>query len=284
MRAQSASIELLPSLEGLCSRSDYILSIVPPDAAVTMAKRVISVFNGPPTPDREHPLYYLDLNATSPSTARVLDGIFAGSSRPIRFIDGGVSGYISTSSGVSLPDQPKIIGPPPKDDVLPSIVLSGPHRLASAPMNGAHLADALNTEFIASSIGSASGLKMCFASLTKGLTALAIQSFTTASKLGVMEELQSHLERYSPKTGELAQRGLLGMGPKAYRWVGEMEEIAETMQDIGGFERRVFEGIAEVYRTVAEETDLGETKPGTTVGEVANRVSAGLAKEKTKSE
>ena len=51
---------------------------------------------------------------------------------------------------------------------------------------------------------------MCFASTTKGLTAIAIQSFTTAHRLGVLDELQQHLKEYSPKTGELAAKGLIG--------------------------------------------------------------------------
>ena len=60
---------------------------------------------------------------------------------------------------------------------------------------------------------------MCFASTTKGLTAIAIQSFTTANTLGVLDQLQLHLKEYSPKTGELAAKGLMGMPPKAYRYV-----------------------------------------------------------------
>lgn len=48
------------------------------------------------------------------------------------------------------------------------------------------------------------------------------------------------------------------MAPKAYRWVREMEEIAKTHAEEGGFELEIFHGVAEVYRSVAEETVLGE--------------------------
>lgn len=81
---------------------------------------------------------------------------------------------------------------------------------------------------------------MCFASTTKGLTAIAIQSFTTAHALGVLDDLQAHLKDYSPKTGELAAKGLVGMPPKAYRWVDEMKEIAETFHTEGGFDVSTF--------------------------------------------
>ena len=130
---------------------------------------------------------------------------------------------------------------------------------------------------------------MCFASTTKGFTAIAIQSFTTAYRLGVLPELQAHLAAYSPKTGELAAKGLVGMPPKAYRWVREMEEIADTMAEEGGFERDMFAGVSEVYRVVAEETELGgekteSRKKGTTPEDVARLVGEGLERKKVKTE
>jgi hypothetical protein len=68
------------------------------------------------------------------------------------------------------------------------------------------------------------------------------------------------LQEYSPKTGELAAKGLVGMPPKAYRWVDEMKEIAETFHDEGGFEKELCGGLSEVYRVVTEEMDLGKEK------------------------
>ena len=161
------------------------------------------------------------------------------------------------------------------------MVVSGPHSLEDAPKSGAHLAKVLNVKHIADTIGPASGLKMCFASTTKGLTAIAIQSFTTAHTLGVLDQLQAHLREYSPKTGELAARGLVAMPPKAYRWVDEMKEIAGTFHDEAGFWRDMFDGVSEVYRFVADETDLGKEKTegrkvGKTPEDVASLVRQGL--------
>ena len=100
----------------------------------------------------------------------------------------------------------KIIGAAPKLQAdgswtKPSLVVSGPHKLDS------QLAETLNVTHVADTIGPASGLKICFASTTKGLTAIAIQSFTTAHRLGVLDHLQDHLKECSPKTGELAAKG-----------------------------------------------------------------------------
>lgn len=80
---------------------------------------------------------------------------------------------------------------------------------------------------------------MCFACTTRGFVALAIQSFTTAQELGVLEELRECLQKYNPSTLTLAEKGLVTMAPKAYRWVHEMMEIADTMGENGGFEKEL---------------------------------------------
>ena len=188
----------------------------------------------------------------------------------------------------------KIIGVTPKlhsngSWTKPSIVVSGPHNLDDAPFNGAHLAEILNIKHIADNIGPASGLKMCFASTTKGLTAIAIQAFTTAHTLGVLDQLKAHLKDYSPKTGELTAKGLVGMPPKASRWIDEMKQIAQTFHTEGGFERDIFEGVSDVYRFVADETDLGNEKTedrrmGKTPEDVAKLMMQGLERKKEKAE
>ena len=271
-RARSASIDLVSNDYELAAQSDYILSIVPPrDAMVTAALIANASRNISRT--KETPLYYLDLNAISPMSAcniaKVFDVVEESDGVSIRTIDGG------------------IIGGAPKEDPVthswskPSLVVSGPDKLEQAPVDGHRIAQVLNMKHIGSTIGQASGLKMCFASMTKGFTAIAIEAFTTAHELDVLPELQAHLSEYSPKTGELAAKGLVGMPPKAYRWVREMEEIADTMSEKGGFEEDLFRGISDVYRTVADDTALGMEKTGdrqrgTTVEDVAKLMSQGL--------
>lgn len=140
-------------------------------------------------------------------------------------------------------------------------------------------------------IGAATGLKMCFASLTKGFTALAIQSFTTANNLGVIPELKAHMEEFNPTGLKQAERSLPGMCPKAYRWVHEMREIAETFEADGGFEKdeSTFRAVAEIYDLVAHGTELGneitgDRKRGQTVEDVAALVSEGTARRKEKTD
>ncbi|CAF9907034.1 MAG: hypothetical protein ALECFALPRED_003047 [Alectoria fallacina] len=274
-RAESASIELVDADQELVAQADYILSIVPPRDAVSTAKRFTQAAAGHVRNKDQKPLFYIDLNAISPSRARTLESLFKDCPM-MRFLDGGIIG-----------GAPKV--QPDGSWTKPSLVVSGPDSLDDAPINGAHLAKALNLKHISDTIGPASGLKMCFASTTKGLTAIAIQSFTTANKLGVLDDLQTHLKDYSPKTGDLAAKGLVNMPPKAYRWVDEMKEIAETFHTEGGFEKDMFDGVSEVYRFVADETDLGnerteERRVGKTPEDVAGLMGQGLERKKEKTE
>lgn len=133
---------------------------------------------------------------------------------------------------------------------------------------------------------------MCFASLSKGFTALAIQSFTTAYNLDVLDALKSHMAEFNPAGLKVAEKSLPGMCPKAYRWVHEMREIAETFEEDGGFDGKlegIFGGVAGVYDFVANGTVLGEEKVGervrgTTAEEVAMFVSEGTRARKMKME
>ena len=292
-RVESASVDLVTTDEDLAAQSDYILSIVPPRDAHATAKRIVNASSSATFTHRPHPLYYMDLNAISPRSARELSDLFAPVSDKIRFLDGGIIGgapkpatrdFEPTSSTADDKDQKVTTW------TRPSIPISGPHTLVSAPVAGAHLASLLNSSHISPSIGAASGLKMCFASLTKGFTALAIQSFTTASRMGVLDELQEQLKQYSPKTGEMTQ-GLTSMPPKAYRWVREMEEIRDTFAADGGFgeEEDIYGGVARVYELVANGTVLGDEmtadrKRGRTVEDVAKCVSEGVDGRKRKME
>ena len=165
----------------------------------------------------------------------------------------------------------------------PSIPISGPTKLTSTEAGGL-LAETLDIKHIADTIGPASGLKMCFATTTKGFTALCIQAFTTAQQLGVLPELQAQMESRVPNMYAVAKKSVPSMCPKAYRWVKEMEEIGETHEKDGGFEAGLFKGVAGVYKDV-EESILGEEKTerrkrGRDINDVAEILSESLKKRK----
>lgn len=172
----------------------------------------------------------------------------------------------------------------------PSIVLSGQHPLSTASVSGEHLAKVLRGRNVGEDIGTASGLKCCFASLTKGFTALAIQSFSTASRLGVMAELQEHLGEFAPAMKTQGERGVAGMPPKAYRWVDEMREIGRAFAEDGGWadQEAIYPAVGEIYKFVAEDTVLGtertEERTRKTIDDVVDGLKLGLearSKKKT---
>lgn len=76
---------------------------------------------------------------------------------------------------------------------------------------------------------------MCFASMTKGVFALAIQSFVTADSMGVFPELKYYMGKHNPGTLEIVNKGIVGVPPKAWRWINEMQQIGAMMKDEGGF-------------------------------------------------
>lgn len=281
------------------SESDYVLSIVPPRDALATAKRITAAFTAQPE-TKKTPFYFLDLNAVSPRTTREIASLFQSTAPEIKFIDGGIIG------GPPSPPKNPAIAPGtttsshPNGSTTdqawsrPSIPLSGPDSLFDAPISGRHLAETLNARHVSGEIGAASGLKCCFASTTKGFTALCIQAFTTAQRMGVLDELKQEIQTRQPGIWPRAANGLTGMPPKAYRWVREMEEIGVTFADEGGFVggkdgEGIFGQVAEVYRAVADDTVLGEEKTerrkrGLTVEDVTAAMSEGLAKKKRKTD
>ncbi|KAF2264368.1 6-phosphogluconate dehydrogenase C-terminal domain-like protein [Lojkania enalia] len=243
-RAHDARLGLVNSDAELVAECDYILSIVPPRDAVETARRMVDALcSSSPSPQRAStwPLYYLDLNAIAPSTVSSIAKMLSQNAPHVRFVDGG------------------IIGGPPSQQAnstswtRPGIPLSGSHPLHEAPVNGAHLAETLNSRYIGPKVGSASGLKCCFAALSKGMTALALQAFSTASALDVLPHLQTYLDEYNPKGGERAAKGIVGCPPKAYRWVEEMHQIGNCFAEDGGWseQARIFRQIAGVYEGLA---------------------------------
>ncbi|KAF9698867.1 hypothetical protein EKO04_003155 [Ascochyta lentis] len=263
-RAKSASIELLASDVELVQQADYILSIVPPKDSASTAQRIIDALKHDNVrKDKKEALWFLDLNAGSPDSAKMTYSAFTSDAQAVKFIDGGIIG-----------------GPPSqKQDGTwsrPGIPLSGPHTLSSAPVSGARLASILNTRHLGPEIGTASGLKACFAALSKGFTALALQSYTTAANLHVLPDLRYYLDEYSPSARDKAEKSIVGCTTKAYRWIEEMHHIGHTFSAQGGFgeQARVFREIAGVYQGLA---DLVEVQ-GAEGLDSAEKVVSGLGK------
>jgi 3-hydroxyisobutyrate dehydrogenase-like beta-hydroxyacid dehydrogenase len=228
--ARQAKLEDLGSTEAVVSEADAILSILVPSEAVRAAEGVAEAMKQ----SGSFPLY-ADCNAISPTTTRHIGEKISAAGG--RFVDAA------------------IIGPPPRRVGATRFYASGPHAEDLAALNdyGLHVIP------IGDRIGDASALKMCYAALTKGLTALSTELLVAAEALGVTEPLQAEFRQSQASMLAQMERGLPTMPPKARRWVGEMGEIASTFEAVG-LTPHILLGAADIYRFVGK-TRLADRNP-----------------------
>jgi len=211
-RAQRFGLEDAGDVGELCRRSEILLSVCPPHAAVDVARET-----------RELEGIYVDANAISPDTTRTIAGL-----QP-RFVDGG------------------IVGPPPLEAGTTRLYLSGGEAEVVAELFAGTNVDA---KVIAGEPGAASALKMAFAGWTKGSAALLLAIRALARAEGVEEALLAEWELSLPELEEQSLAAERTAAKKGWRWIGEMEEIAHSMaaQDLpSGFH----EAAAEIFRRLS---------------------------------
>ena len=108
-------------------------------------------------------------------------------------------------------------------------------------------------------LGRASGIKMCYAAMTKGTTALHAELLIAAEKLGLTKELMAEFAGSQPAVVKRMEGWMPTMPAKSRRWVSEMEEIEATFRDLG-LTPNIFKGVADMYRMIGD-TPLGDENP-----------------------
>ena len=227
-RAAKNSLVEMQAIDELCDRCSVIICVCPPHAATEVAEQVLTYsFKG----------IYADVNAISPQRAKQIGHLM--NEAGVEFVDGGIIG-----------------GPAWKPDNT-WLYLSG--RTAdqvAACFAGGPLA----TEVIGDDIGKASALKMCYAANTKGTTALLCAIVAAAEEMGVRKELE---KQWSRNDSEFAQNTLARISrvtAKAWRFSGEMEEIASTFESAGlpnGFHLAA----GDIYQRIAKFKGADSTPP-----------------------
>jgi len=226
--AEGAGLHDAGTLAALVSRSDVVLSVCPPHAAVDVARAVAAQrFAG----------LYVDANAVAPGTAREIGAIVerAGAA----FVDGG------------------LVGPPPQRPGTTRLYVSGKaaERVAALFPRGP-----LEAIVLDGGAGAASALKMAYAAWTKGSAALLMAVRALAAAEAVDGALVREWERSQPELPARSEAAVRGNARKAWRFVGEMEEIAATFAAAGlpdGFHRAA----GEVYQRLARYKDVAEPPP-----------------------
>ncbi len=226
-RAAAVGLEDVKSLAPLVAASQVILSICPPHAAVDLARSVGALaFSG----------IYVDGNAVSPETAREIGRIVKQGGAA--FVDGG------------------IVGPPPRNRGTTRLYLSGAQagRIARLFEQGPLEAIALDT----GSPGAASALKMAYAAYTKGTAALLVGIRALAIQAGVDQALLREWARSQPELPARSERAARESARKAWRFTGEMAEIAATF-DGAELPSGFFLAAGKIYERLASFKDAPET-------------------------
>jgi len=231
-RAEKYGLVENQSLEQLCGNCSIVISVCPPHAAKSVAEQVISTgFDG----------IFADVNAISPGHAEEIHQRMTAAG--IRFVDGG------------------IVGPPAWKEQTTWLYLAGQD---AAKVAGCFQAGPLATEVMGDTVGAASAFKMCFAIYSKGTTALLCATLAAAEKLGIRKELEAQWSRNNPSFVNDTHSRISQAALKAWRFTGEMDEIAATFGDAGvpdGFPVAA----GEIYQRLAE---FKNAPPGPSIEDV----------------
>lgn len=212
----------------LAKEADVFLSILPPKDAVALAVRFVSAHAALDAP-RVDPLIYADCNAVSPDTTRMME-------------------QIVTAAGMRYVDASIVGGPPnPDTEYKPRFYCSGAHAEALEA-----LGETLDVRVLSDEVGDASGLKMCYGAVTKGISAIATQALVSSRALGVEDALRAEFSSSLPDWYPVFERAIGRVPLKAHRWVGEMEEISTTFGSVG-MDPLLFKGAANTYRFLASK-------------------------------
>ncbi len=229
-RAAAAGLEDVKTLASLVAASEVILSVCPPHSALDLARAVAAQgFSG----------IYVDANAVSPATAREIGrvvskgGAKGGGQGGATFVDGG------------------IIGPPARARGTTRLYLSGEQASRIVRLFEQGPLEAIAVE---GGPGAASALKMAYAAYTKGTSALLVSIRALAIHAGVDQALLAEWARSQGELGARSERAAGETARKAWRFVGEMAEIAATFDDAGlpdGF----FLAAGKIYESLAGYKD-----------------------------
>ena len=223
-RAQAAG--MIDATHAQLAEADFILSIVPPGQALALAESLAPALHA----TNRKPIY-VDCNAVSPGTVMRIEQTVRETGAI--FVDGG------------------IIGPPPDPDSSKTrIYLSGPDaaKVTLLQQYG------LSTPVQPGPVGAASAMKMSYAGITKGFTALGATMMLAATRAGTADALVAEMQVSQPALLKWLTSQMPKMHGKAYRWVAEMEEIAAFVgSDQPG--DGLYQSAARLYERIAADYD-----------------------------
>jgi 3-hydroxyisobutyrate dehydrogenase-like beta-hydroxyacid dehydrogenase len=242
-RARDAGMQGVEDRE--LAKADFLLSIVPPGDALALAKRLADAL----AESNSKPIY-VECNAVSPQTVT------------------GIAEVVKTTGCAFV--GAGIIGPPPKPgSTNTKFYAAGPHAKDFAVLNNYGLI----VRVLEGPLTAASALKMSYAGITKGFTALGASMMLAAARGGSAAALHAELAESQPALFGYLTRQMPTMYSKAYRWVAEMNEISDFIGDDRP-EHAMLEAAGELYERLAADFDGEKQEIG-----ALNQFVAGTKKE-----
>jgi 3-hydroxyisobutyrate dehydrogenase-like beta-hydroxyacid dehydrogenase len=210
--------------------AEFLLSIVPPGDALALARQLAPML----TTANKKPIY-VECNAVSPPTMlKIADTVAP-------------TGCSFVAAG--------IIGPPPRPGSSNTkFYASGPSAKDFARLNDYGLI----VRVLEGPLTAASALKMSYAGITKGFTALGAAMMLAATRGGSAEALKAELAESQQALFGYLSRQVPGMYSKAYRWVAELDEIASFVGEDRA-EHEMLAAAARLYERIAADVE-GENK------------------------
>ena len=112
------------------------------------------------------------------------------------------------------------------------MLLGGPHADAAAPVLAAL---GMRVTVAGAEIGAAAAIKMVRSVMIKGIEALTLECFLAAARAGVIDEVAASLKNNYPGLdwSKVIPYNLERMASHGERRAAEMEEVAETLRELG---------------------------------------------------
>ena len=227
--AERAGVRDITSLDNLVDEAEILLSILPPSSALQLAQYTVKAGK-----QNDRQLIYVDCNAISPATAKEIAAIIE--SAGAKFIDSGIIGLA-----------------PGKD--TPRFYVSGEDTSAMQGLDGC----GFKVIHCGDTPGQASATKMCYAALTKGTFTLHTALLMAANSLGVYETLIEEFRFSQASALEAMENRVPFIPADSERWIGEMEEIANTFRK-AGVTGSFHDGAAAVLEVLAKTPFAHETR------------------------
>lgn len=230
-RAATFKLRDVGSLDAVLGEADMVLCIMPPEFSPATADAVADAMartgHAPP---------YADCNAKSPETAKQIEAVITGAGAT--FIDAGIVG-----------------SPPGKTPKPTRFFTSGPDSALMDEFDG----KGISIKQCGPEIGRGSAVKMCYAGITKGTSALHAAILIAAEALGVADELFEELTFSQEAQLKRMESMTPALPAVSGRYIGEMREISKTMGSVGvttGFH----DGATELYQLMEKTPFASEIR------------------------